>query len=132
MLLWWMLTLNFQTKWLIFCLCFPIIATFQYGYQPIWQYCHYIRSLFRKFGDWACERHVRERETAHTSFPHLIVFNSPALEAQPLWWEAVVSASVIVCNLFSTTVEMEINRQLEQRIIIKFIVKVGKSGPEIC
>jgi hypothetical protein len=27
---------------------------------------------------------------------------------------------------------MEINQQLEQRIHIKFFVKLGKSGPEIC
>jgi transposase len=43
-----------------------------------------------------------------------------------------VSASVIVCNPFSTIVEMEINQQLEQRINIKFLVTLGKSGPEIC
>jgi hypothetical protein len=39
---------------------------------------------------------------------------------------------VIVCDPFSTIVEMEINQQLEQRINIKFPVKLGKSGPEIC
>jgi hypothetical protein len=27
---------------------------------------------------------------------------------------------------------MEINQQLEQRINIKFLVKLGKSGPKIC
>jgi hypothetical protein len=27
---------------------------------------------------------------------------------------------------------MEIDQQLEQRINIKFLVKLGKSGPEIC
>jgi hypothetical protein len=43
-----------------------------------------------------------------------------------------VSASVIVCDPFSTTVEMKIDKQLEQGINIKFLVKIGKSGPEIC
>jgi hypothetical protein len=46
--------------------------------------------------------------------------------------EAVVSASVIVCSPFSTIVKMEIDQQLEQQINIKFLVKLGKSGPEIC
>jgi hypothetical protein len=32
----------------------------------------------------------------------------------------------------STIVEMEIDQQLEQWINIKFLVKLGKSGPEIC
>jgi hypothetical protein len=41
-----------------------------------------------------------------------------------------VSASVIVCDPFSTIVELEIDQQLEQRI--KFLVKLGKSGPKIC
>jgi transposase len=54
------------------------------------------------------------------------------IEARPLWREAAVSASVIVCNPFSTIVEMEIDQQLEQRINIKFLVKLSKSGPEIC
>jgi hypothetical protein len=43
-----------------------------------------------------------------------------------------VSASVIVRDPFSTIVEMETDQQLEQRIIIKFLVKLGKSSPEIC
>jgi hypothetical protein len=43
-----------------------------------------------------------------------------------------VSVSVIVCDTFSTTVEMEIDQQLEQRINIKFLVKLSKSGPKIC
>jgi hypothetical protein len=43
-----------------------------------------------------------------------------------------VSVSVIGCDPFSTVVEMEIDQQLEQRINIKFLVKLGKSGPEIC
>jgi transposase len=43
-----------------------------------------------------------------------------------------VSASVIVCDPFSTTVEMKIDKQLEQGINIKFLVKLGKSGPKIC
>jgi transposase len=43
-----------------------------------------------------------------------------------------VSASVIVCNPFSTIVEMEIDQQLEQWINIKFLVKLGKSDPKIC
>jgi transposase len=43
-----------------------------------------------------------------------------------------VGASVIVCNPFSTIVELEIDQQLEQQIIIKFLVKLGKSGPKIC
>jgi hypothetical protein len=43
-----------------------------------------------------------------------------------------VSASFIVCDPFSTTVEIEINQQLEQWIKITFLVKLGKSGPEIC
>jgi transposase len=34
--------------------------------------------------------------------------------------------------MFATTVEMEIDQQLEKRIRIKFLVKLGKSGPEIC
>jgi transposase len=33
---------------------------------------------------------------------------------------------------FSIIVDMEIDQQLEQRINIKFLVKLGKSGPEIC
>jgi hypothetical protein len=40
--------------------------------------------------------------------------------------------SVIVCNPFSTIVEMEIDQQLEQRTDIKFLAKLGTSGPEIC
>jgi transposase len=43
-----------------------------------------------------------------------------------------MSASVIIGDPFSTIVEMEIDQQLEQRINIKFLVKLGKSGPEIC
>jgi transposase len=43
-----------------------------------------------------------------------------------------VSASVIVCDPFSTIVEMDIDEQLEQRITIKFLVKLGKSGPRTC
>jgi transposase len=43
-----------------------------------------------------------------------------------------MSASVIVCDPFSTIVEMEVDQQLEQWINIKFLVKLGKSGPEIC
>jgi hypothetical protein len=43
-----------------------------------------------------------------------------------------VSASVIACDPFSITVELEIEQQLEQRINIKFLVKLGKSGPGIC
>jgi hypothetical protein len=43
-----------------------------------------------------------------------------------------VSASVIVCDPFSTIVKIEINQQLEQQINIKFLVKLGKSGPKIC
>jgi hypothetical protein len=43
-----------------------------------------------------------------------------------------MSASVIVCDPFSTIVEMEIDQQLEQRINIKFLVKLGKIGPKIC
>jgi hypothetical protein len=43
-----------------------------------------------------------------------------------------VSASVIVCNPFSTIVELEIGQQLEQWDKIKFLVKLGKSGPDIC
>jgi hypothetical protein len=43
-----------------------------------------------------------------------------------------VSASVIACDPFSTVVEMEIDHQLEQRINIKFLVKLSKSGPEMC
>jgi hypothetical protein len=43
-----------------------------------------------------------------------------------------VSASVIVCDPFSTIVEMEIDQQLEQRLNIKFLVKLGKSGLKIC
>jgi hypothetical protein len=43
-----------------------------------------------------------------------------------------VSASVIVCNHFSTTADMEIDQQLEHQINIKFLVKLGKSGSEIC
>jgi len=34
-------------------------------------------------------------------------------------------------NPFSSIVKMEIDQQLEQRIIIKFLVKLGKNGPEI-
>jgi hypothetical protein len=37
-----------------------------------------------------------------------------------------VSAPVIVCDPFSTIVELEIDQQLEQRINIKFLVKLGK------
>jgi hypothetical protein len=37
-----------------------------------------------------------------------------------------------VCHPFSTIVEMEIDQQLEQWINVKFVVKLGKSGPEIC
>jgi transposase len=40
--------------------------------------------------------------------------------------------SAIVCDPFSTIVEMEIDQQLEQRINIEFLVKLGKSGPKIC
>jgi hypothetical protein len=72
------------------------------------------------------------REAAHTSFPHFLVFNWPSVEAWPLWREALVNVSVIVCDPFSTIVEMEIDQQLEQRINIKFLVKLGKSGPKIC
>jgi transposase len=43
-----------------------------------------------------------------------------------------VSASVIVRDYFSTTVEIKIDQQLEQRINIKFLVKLGNSGPEMC
>jgi aromatic ring-cleaving dioxygenase len=43
-----------------------------------------------------------------------------------------VSASVIVCDPFSTIVEMEIHQQLEQRINMKLLLKLGKSGPKIC
>jgi hypothetical protein len=43
-----------------------------------------------------------------------------------------VSESVTVRNPFSTIVEMEIDQQLEQWINIKFLVKLGKSGAEIC
>jgi transposase len=43
-----------------------------------------------------------------------------------------VSASVIVCDPFSTIVKMEIDQHLQQRINIKFLVKLCKSGPEIC
>jgi hypothetical protein len=43
-----------------------------------------------------------------------------------------VSALVIVCDPFSAIVEMEINQQLKQQINIKFLVKLSKSGPEIC
>jgi hypothetical protein len=49
-----------------------------------------------------------------------------------LWREAVVSASVIVCDPFSTIVDMEIDQQLEQWINMKLFVKLGKSGPKIC
>jgi transposase len=35
-------------------------------------------------------------------------------------------------SLFAILVEIEIDQQLEQRINIKFLVKLGKSGPEIC
>jgi transposase len=43
-----------------------------------------------------------------------------------------MGVSVIVRDPFSTIVEMEIDQQLEQWINIKFLVKIGKSGPEIC
>jgi hypothetical protein len=43
-----------------------------------------------------------------------------------------VSASVIDCDPFSSIVEMVIDQQLEQWINIKFLVKLGKSGPKIC
>jgi hypothetical protein len=43
-----------------------------------------------------------------------------------------VSVSVIVCDPFSTIIEIEIDQQLVQQINIKFIVKLGKSGPKIC
>jgi hypothetical protein len=43
-----------------------------------------------------------------------------------------MSVSVNVGGPFSTTVEMEIDQQLEQRVNIKFLVKLGKSGPKIC
>jgi hypothetical protein len=43
-----------------------------------------------------------------------------------------VNASVVVCNPFSTIVEMESDQQLEQWINNKFLVKLGKSGSEIC
>jgi hypothetical protein len=68
---------------------------------------------------------------AYTSFIHSSVLNWPSVEARPLWREVVVSASVIVCDPFSTTVEMEIDQQSEW-INIKFLVKLGKSGPKIC
>jgi len=34
-------------------------------------------------------------------------------------------------NVYSRIVKMEIDQQLEQRINIKFLVKLGKNGPEI-
>jgi hypothetical protein len=43
-----------------------------------------------------------------------------------------VIASVIICEPFSTIVEMEIDQQLEQEFNINFLVKLGKSGPKIC
>jgi hypothetical protein len=43
-----------------------------------------------------------------------------------------VSVLAIVCDPFSTIVEMEIDQELEQWINIKFLVKLGKSGPKIC
>jgi hypothetical protein len=78
------------------------------------------------------EGRVKEGGTAHTSFPHSLVFNYPSVEAQPLWREAEVSGSVIVCDPFPTIVEMEIDQRLEQQINIEFLVKLGKSDPEIC
>jgi hypothetical protein len=91
----------------------------------IWRRTQTIRSLFRNFVDWACRG-------AHTCFPHSLVFNWPSVEDRPLWREAAVSASVTVCDPSSTIVELEIDQQLEQRINIKFLVKLGKSGPETC
>jgi hypothetical protein len=41
-----------------------------------------------------------------------------------------MSALVIVCDAFSTIVEMEMDQQLEQKINIKIHVKLGKSGPK--
>jgi hypothetical protein len=38
----------------------------------------------------------------------------------------------LFATLFLTIVEMEIDQQLEQWINIKFLVKLGESGPEIC
>jgi hypothetical protein len=38
----------------------------------------------------------------------------------------------LLAILFLTTVEMEIDQQLQHWINIKFLVKLGKSGPEIC
>jgi hypothetical protein len=42
------------------------------------------------------------------------------------------SECVSHCDPFSTIIELEINQELEQQINIKFLVKLGKSGPEIC
>jgi hypothetical protein len=91
-----------------------------------------IHSLFRKFVDWVCRSPCEGGGTTQTSFPYSLVFNWPSVEARPLLREAVVSASIIVCDPFSAVVEMEIDQQLEYWINIKFLVKLGKSGSEIC
>ena len=38
---------------------------------------------------------------------------------------------VFLWNTYSRIVKMEIDQKLEQRIDIKFLVKLGKNGPEI-
>jgi hypothetical protein len=63
-----------------------------------------ICNLFRKFMSWTCRGACKGGGNAHTSFPHSLVSNSPSVEAWPLWREAVVSVSVIVCDPFSTIV----------------------------
>src|SRR5215469_17357851 len=45
-------------------------------------------------------------------------------EGQPSWVG-------FLWNPFSSIVKMEIDQQLDQRINIKFLVKLGKNGPEI-
>jgi hypothetical protein len=97
--------------------------------------CCYLSQLcvhnpFRKFVDWASRGACEGGGTAHTSFPHSLLFNWHSVEARPLWRQ-VVSECVSHClRPFSTTVEMGINQQLEQRINIKFLLKLGKAVPK--
>jgi len=45
--------------------------------------------------------------------------------------EGQTSCFSFLCNAYLRIIKMEINQQLEQRINIKFLVKLGKNGPEI-
>jgi len=45
--------------------------------------------------------------------------------------EGQTSCFSFLWNAYSRIVKMEIDQQLEQRINIKFLVKLGKNGPEI-